>query len=64
MFSMNASSAGRIEKKPKLYMTVILEFAILVSDFISFTLFYSVAFGGMLKVILSPKRHHVLNWSA
>lgn len=55
---------GRLEKTSEVSMSAILGFAILVSDFISFTLFYSVAFRSKLKVILSPKRHHVLNWSA
>lgn len=48
----------------KAALAVDVEFVILVSDFIAFTLLYSVALKAKLKVILSPKHHHVLNWSA
>lgn len=42
---MNASPAGSLFFL-KVWALDALECAILVSDFISFTLFYSVAFGG------------------
>lgn len=45
IFSMNASPAGSFFFFQVRALDA-LECAILVSDFISFTLFYSVAFGG------------------